>query len=89
MSSQRQPEAAIDTVRQADILLVEDDQRLAELTAAYLRQNGFSVSIEHRGDRVFDHFQRLQVKLVILDVLRPCGAKATCWHPMFAETTRL
>ena len=35
----------------ADILLVEDDLRLAELTAEYFCQNGFSVATESRGDQ--------------------------------------
>jgi len=34
-----------------DILLVEDDRRLAELTAQYFRQNGLDVVLETRGDR--------------------------------------
>ncbi len=34
----------------ARILLVEDDQRLADLTAEYLRRNDFEVHIESRGD---------------------------------------
>ena len=71
MNAQRRPEAVVECDRQTDILLVEDDQRLADLTAGYLQQNGFSVSIEHRGDRVIDHFQRLPVKLVILDLMLP------------------
>ena len=32
-----------------DILLIEDDNRLAELTATYLEQNGLRVAIEERG----------------------------------------
>ena len=32
------------------ILLVEDDERLAELTAEYLSKNDLQVSIEPRGD---------------------------------------
>ena len=41
-----------------DILLVEDDTRLAELTARYLQQNGFRVVVEHRGDRAIERFQQ-------------------------------
>ena len=33
------------------ILLVEDDERLADLTAEYLTKNDLQVSIEPRGDR--------------------------------------
>ena len=31
-----------------DILLVEDDRRLADLTAEYFQQNGLSVAVESR-----------------------------------------
>ena len=34
-----------------DILLIEDDQRLADLTAEYFRQNGLTVAVESRGYR--------------------------------------
>lgn len=79
LNSQRQADSAVDNDQQTDILLVEDDQRLADLTAAYLQQNGFSVSIEQRGDRVLDRFQRLQVKLVILDLMLPgLGGMEVC-----------
>ncbi len=33
------------------ILIVEDDQRLAELTAEYLQGQGFEVSVEGDGAR--------------------------------------
>lgn len=31
------------------ILIVEDDQRLAELTAEYLQANGYEISVEGDG----------------------------------------
>ncbi|MGI9287118.1 MAG: winged helix-turn-helix domain-containing protein [Pseudomonadales bacterium] len=71
MSTAPECDSTTDTTRQADVLLVEDDQRLADLTAAYLEQNGFSVIIEQRGDRVFERFQQMQVRLVILDLMLP------------------
>jgi len=54
-----------------DILLIEDDARLAELTAAYLEQNGLRVAIEARGDTAFDRFVRERPRLVLLDLLLP------------------
>ncbi len=36
---------------QPSILIVEDDEPLAAVIADFLRQNGFAVSIEGRGDR--------------------------------------
>ena len=54
-----------------DILLVEDDRRLASLTARYLEQNGFSVAVEARGDQAVARFARVNPRLVLLDILLP------------------
>ena len=54
-----------------DILLIEDDARLAELTATYLEQNGLRVSVEERGDRALERFSREKPRLVLLDLLLP------------------
>jgi DNA-binding response OmpR family regulator len=54
-----------------DILLIEDDARLAELTATYLEQNGLRVAVEERGDRAVERFTREKPRLVLLDLLLP------------------
>ncbi len=54
-----------------DILLVEDDERLASLTRTYLEQNNLSVAVEHRGDTAIAQFEKLQPRMVILDVMLP------------------
>ena len=54
-----------------DILLVEDDRRLAELTAEYFTQNGFSVATESRGDHALAHFARVRPRVVLLDLMLP------------------
>lgn len=54
-----------------DILLIEDDSRLAELTATYLEQNGLRVKIEARGDRALERFTQEKPRLVLLDLLLP------------------
>jgi two-component system response regulator RstA len=54
-----------------DVLLIEDDTRLAELTATYLEQNGLRVAIEERGDRAMERFGREKPRLVLLDLLLP------------------
>jgi two-component system response regulator RstA len=54
-----------------DILLIEDDSRLAELTATYLEQNGLRVAVEERGDRAVERFAREKPRLVLLDLLLP------------------
>ena len=53
------------------ILLVEDDERLATLTAEYLRKNDFEVAIEPRGDAAEARILSEQPDLVILDVMLP------------------
>jgi DNA-binding response OmpR family regulator len=59
------------TASSVDILLIEDDARLAELTATYLAQNGLRVSVEERGDRALERFGREKPRLVLLDLLLP------------------
>ena len=54
-----------------DILLVEDDRRLADLTAEYFEQNGLSVAIESRGDQALTHFARVKPRVVLLDLMLP------------------
>lgn len=53
------------------ILLVEDDERLADLTAEYLRKNGFDVSVEGHGDRACSRIPQEHPDLVVLDLMLP------------------
>ncbi|MCK6391945.1 MAG: winged helix-turn-helix domain-containing protein [Azonexus sp.] len=53
------------------ILLVEDDERLAELTAEYLSRNDLTVHIEPRGDVAESRILTEHPDLVILDVMLP------------------
>ncbi|MDR1274906.1 MAG: winged helix-turn-helix domain-containing protein [Candidatus Accumulibacter sp.] len=53
------------------ILLVEDDLRLVELTAEYLRKNGFKVTTETRGDTAENRILTENPDLVVLDVMLP------------------
>ena len=53
------------------ILIVEDDQRLAELTREYLQGNGLNVSIEMDGAQAAARILQEQPDLVILDLMLP------------------
>lgn len=53
------------------ILLIEDDKRLADLTAEYLRKNEFEVQVESRGDMAEARILKENPDLVILDVMLP------------------
>ena len=59
------------TNKAVDILLVEDDRRLADLTAEYFEQNGLTVAIESRGDSALAHFARVKPRVVLLDLMLP------------------
>lgn len=54
-----------------DILLVEDDRRLADLTAQYFQQNGLTVAVESRGDRALARFSNERPRVVLLDLMLP------------------
>ncbi len=53
------------------ILIVEDDQRLAELTREYLESNGLTVSLEHHGGNAVERIRNEQPDLVVLDLMLP------------------
>lgn len=53
------------------VLLVEDDRRLAELITDYLREHGFVVQHVARGDLAGDACRRHPPHLVVLDLMLP------------------
>jgi DNA-binding response OmpR family regulator len=59
------------TTGNPSIMLVEDDPRLAELVRSYLVSNGFSVSVENRGDDVVTKAHRENPEIIILDLGLP------------------
>lgn len=54
-----------------DLLLVEDDLRLAELTSRYLQQNGLTVAVESDGSAAVARFHEMRPRIVLLDVMLP------------------
>jgi two-component system response regulator RstA len=53
------------------VLLVEDDRRLASLTAEYLESHGVVVTIADRGDRGLEEALRHRFDVVLLDLMLP------------------
>jgi two-component system response regulator RstA len=53
------------------VLLVEDDERLAELTREYLERNGLLVSVERDGNRGLEAARRGRFDVVLLDLMLP------------------
>ncbi|UXN04952.1 MULTISPECIES: response regulator [unclassified Bartonella] len=54
-----------------NILIIEDDQRLADLVMAYLSKQGYDVTIHSRGDTAENAIATHKPDLVILDVMLP------------------
>lgn len=53
------------------ILIVEDDERLADLTKEYLESNGLVVSVEANGSHAVDRIINEKPDLVVLDLMLP------------------
>jgi two-component system response regulator BaeR len=53
------------------ILIVEDEEKLAGLLRDYLAQQGYEVSVLHRGDEVEPWVRAHPVDLVLLDLMLP------------------
>jgi two-component system response regulator BaeR len=53
------------------ILIVEDEEKLARLMRDYLAQEGFEVSLLHRGDEVEPWVREHPADLVLLDLMLP------------------
>ncbi len=61
----------MDTSENSRILIVEDDERLAELTRDYQQANGLDVAIENDGARAVARILDEQPDLVVLDLMPP------------------
>lgn len=53
------------------ILVVDDDDSLAEMIGIVMTSAGYSCDYCYRGDKVWETFQRFQPDLVLLDVMLP------------------
>jgi two-component system response regulator RstA len=64
-------EQAVQSDEAWQILIVEDDERLAGLTREYLESNGMQVSVEGDGTTAVERIKSEQPDLVILDLMLP------------------
>ena len=53
------------------VLIVEDDNRIAELLELYLKKEGYTVELASDGGQGLTKFRALQPDLVLLDVMMP------------------
>lgn len=71
MGSTNSELSAMEFQKCPNILIVEDDERLASLTKEYMEGNGLNVSIEMDGARAVERIIHDQPDLVVLDVMLP------------------
>ena len=53
------------------VLIVEDDENIAELLQMYLKKEGYSTQIAPDGGKGVEYFRSLQPDLVLLDIMLP------------------
>jgi two-component system response regulator BaeR len=53
------------------ILIVEDEPKVADLLSAYLRREDFQVACVARGDKALEQVHRLAPALILLDLMLP------------------
>ena len=53
------------------ILIVDDDNHIAELISLYLEKEMFETKIAEDGDEALEYFERFQPDLVLLDLMLP------------------
>jgi len=58
-------------MRGEQILIVEDEPKVADLLSAYLRREDFQVACEARGDKALEQVHRLSPALILLDLMLP------------------
>jgi len=58
-------------MRGENILVVEDEQKIADLLKDYLSAEGYQVSCLIRGDEALDQIKRLAPDLILLDLMLP------------------
>jgi DNA-binding response OmpR family regulator len=53
------------------ILVVEDEKKIADVVAAYLKQDGYTVTTTSSGSRALDMVDKLGPDLIVLDLMLP------------------
>jgi two-component system response regulator ResD len=53
------------------VLVVEDEQMVAEVISRYLRRDGYEVTVQHDGAQALASFDELAPDLVVLDIMLP------------------
>jgi len=57
--------------RRAGVLVVDDEETIAEVVARYLKRAGYETSVAHDGEQAIERAERLRPDLVVLDLMLP------------------
>ena len=57
--------------RRTGVLVVDDEQTIAEVVARYLERAGYETSVAHDGEQAIETADRVQPDLVVLDLMLP------------------
>jgi two-component system response regulator ResD len=57
--------------RRASVLVVDDEETIAEVVARYLERAGYATSVAHDGDRALELAETERPDLVVLDLMLP------------------
>lgn len=58
-------------MRHDSVLVVEDDEKLAEMLSSFLKEEGFTVSMAHTGEAALAQWAQKPVDLIVLDLMLP------------------
>jgi two-component system response regulator CpxR len=58
-------------MKQANLLLIDDDEELCELLSEYLSNQGFNITLAHDGQSGLDKANATRFDLILLDVMLP------------------
>lgn len=70
-TTNKESDALEQTTEASRVLIVEDDERLAELTRDFLEKNGLVVSLETNGGHAVNRIREETPDLVVLDLMLP------------------
>ena len=57
--------------RRAGVLVVDDEETIAEVVARYLERAGYETTVAYDGEQAIESAERLRPDLVVLDVMLP------------------
>ena len=59
------------TLTETQLLIVDDDPEIRDLLSAFLRQNGFVVSVAENGEAMLRILQQQSIQLIVMDLMLP------------------